>query len=196
MPARLANGNTAPSSHSRDGVKENELARDHHAPRRPLSQAGGADDNPRRTDRGRARGRHPRHGGRDRFGINTRKRLFNCRGCGARGDVITLVMIAKDASFAGAVTELANETMAPDARPAAAAPGSAKSDSGYERPTRKQPVFGISASRLPARSPNAACVGRAPTAARYRRRSAVRYVRISCPASRPSNGANEKKDRQ
>jgi hypothetical protein len=33
--------------------------------------------------------------------------VFNCRGCNARGDVIALVMIAKGASFAEAVAELA-----------------------------------------------------------------------------------------
>jgi len=49
----------------------------------------------------------PRCGGRDRFAVNTRKRVFNCRGCGARGDVIDLVMLARGASFAEAVAELA-----------------------------------------------------------------------------------------
>lgn len=52
-------------------------------------------------------GPRPRCGGRDRFGVNTRKRVFNCRGCNARGDVIALVMIAKGVSFAEAVVELA-----------------------------------------------------------------------------------------
>jgi DNA primase len=51
----------------------------------------------------------PRCGGRDRFGVNTRKRVFNCRGCGARGDVIALVMIAQGVSFAEAVAELAGQ---------------------------------------------------------------------------------------
>jgi phage/plasmid primase-like uncharacterized protein len=30
-------------------------------------------------------------GGRDRFSINTRKQVFNCRGCGKGGDVLDLV---------------------------------------------------------------------------------------------------------
>jgi hypothetical protein len=33
----------------------------------------------------------PKCGGRDRFSINTRKQLFNCRGCRKGGDVIELV---------------------------------------------------------------------------------------------------------
>jgi phage/plasmid primase-like uncharacterized protein len=33
----------------------------------------------------------PRCGGTDRFSINTRKQLFNCRGCRKGGDVIELV---------------------------------------------------------------------------------------------------------
>ena len=33
----------------------------------------------------------PHCGGKDRFSINTRKRICNCRGCGLAGDVITFV---------------------------------------------------------------------------------------------------------
>jgi DNA primase len=33
----------------------------------------------------------PQCGGDDRFAINTAKQCFNCRGCGAKGDVIDLV---------------------------------------------------------------------------------------------------------
>ena len=33
----------------------------------------------------------PRCGGDDRFAINTKKNVFNCRGCNATGDVIALV---------------------------------------------------------------------------------------------------------
>jgi hypothetical protein len=31
-------------------------------------------------------------GGEDRFAINTKKQVFNCRGCGARGDTIALAV--------------------------------------------------------------------------------------------------------
>lgn len=48
----------------------------------------------------------PHCGGRDRFGVNTRKKVFNCRGCGAKGDVIALVMLAQRLSFAEAVADL------------------------------------------------------------------------------------------
>jgi DNA primase len=33
----------------------------------------------------------PQCGGDDRFAINIKKQIFNCRGCGAKGDVISLV---------------------------------------------------------------------------------------------------------
>ncbi|MGO9428338.1 toprim domain-containing protein [Rhodoblastus sp.] len=48
----------------------------------------------------------PRCGGRDRFSINTRKQLFNCRGCGAKGDVIALLMHVGDCDFPEAVERL------------------------------------------------------------------------------------------
>jgi hypothetical protein len=49
-------------------------------------------------------------GGRDRFAINTRKQVFNCRGCGAKGDVIALVQLALGVGFREAVEELAGAT--------------------------------------------------------------------------------------
>src|SRR5262249_48914629 len=48
-------------------------------------------------------------GGEDRFAINTTKQVFNCRGCGARGDVIALVRFLDDSDFAHAVEALAGE---------------------------------------------------------------------------------------
>ena len=53
-------------------------------------------------------------GGRDRFSINTRKRLFNCRGCQLGGDVIRLVQHLEGCDFASAVAHLAG--VAPVAR--------------------------------------------------------------------------------
>ena len=55
----------------------------------------------------------PRCGGTDRFSLNTRKQLWNCRGCGRGGDVISLLMHATDATFAEAVASLAGESVEP-----------------------------------------------------------------------------------
>ncbi|WP_245999237.1 DUF7146 domain-containing protein [Paracoccus methylarcula] len=41
----------------------------------------------------------PGCGGRDRFGINLSKQIFNCRGCGAKGDQIALVQLALGMGF-------------------------------------------------------------------------------------------------
>ena len=49
----------------------------------------------------------PACGGRDRFGINTAKRVFHCRGSGAGGDVIALVEYLDGCDFKTAVTTLA-----------------------------------------------------------------------------------------
>jgi DNA primase len=41
----------------------------------------------------------PRCGGTDRFGVNTKKVLWNCRGCGVGGDVIEFVEHLDQVSF-------------------------------------------------------------------------------------------------
>jgi DNA primase len=46
-------------------------------------------------------------GGTDRFSINFRKQVFNCRRCEAKGDVINLVMALDDVGFKMAVETLA-----------------------------------------------------------------------------------------
>jgi hypothetical protein len=48
----------------------------------------------------------PRCGGRDRFGVNLRKGLFQCRVCGAKGDGLALVMWDRDLGFLDALTWL------------------------------------------------------------------------------------------
>lgn len=48
----------------------------------------------------------PRCGGTDRFSINTKKQVFNCRGCGIGGDVIALVAHLDDSDFIGACEAL------------------------------------------------------------------------------------------
>ena len=51
----------------------------------------------------------PRCGGDDRFAVNTAKQIFNCRGCGAKGDVIDLVMFLDGCDFHAARVTLAGE---------------------------------------------------------------------------------------
>jgi hypothetical protein len=67
----------------------------------------------------------PACGGRNRFAINVRKQLWNCRGCGKGGDVISLVQLAAGVGFLEACRELAGERpraapQRPVERPAAA----------------------------------------------------------------------------
>jgi AAA domain/CHC2 zinc finger len=64
----------------------------------------------------------PRCGGDDRFGVNTSKQVFNCRGCGAKGDVIDLVKFLDGCDFVRAVTTLAGEPPAKANGKAQAAP--------------------------------------------------------------------------
>ncbi len=49
----------------------------------------------------------PRCGGDDRFSINTKKQVWNCRGCASGGDVIKLVEHLDGSDFKGAVETLA-----------------------------------------------------------------------------------------
>ena len=49
----------------------------------------------------------PRCGGDDRFAVNIVKQVFNCRGCGAKGDVIDMVQHLDGADFIAAATTLA-----------------------------------------------------------------------------------------
>ncbi|MCA0851221.1 DUF7146 domain-containing protein [Salipiger thiooxidans] len=51
----------------------------------------------------------PDCGGNDRFAINTQKNVFGCRKCGAGGDGLALVQLAKGCDFAAALTYLAGE---------------------------------------------------------------------------------------
>jgi phage/plasmid primase-like uncharacterized protein len=48
-------------------------------------------------------------GGRDRFGVNIRKQVFNCRRCGAKGDVIALVQHLDGCGFVGAIITLTGD---------------------------------------------------------------------------------------
>ena len=51
----------------------------------------------------------PKCGGEDRFAINTKKQVFNCRGCGERGDTIAFVQFLDDSDFAHACETLTGE---------------------------------------------------------------------------------------
>ena len=51
----------------------------------------------------------PKCGGDDRFAVNTKKQVFNCRGCSARGDVIAFVQFLDHSDFARAVEALTGE---------------------------------------------------------------------------------------
>lgn len=57
----------------------------------------------------------PDCGGRDRFAINTRKQVFNCRGCGAGGDVIALTQLIDKSDFRAACEHLTGQP-APDGK--------------------------------------------------------------------------------
>ena len=49
----------------------------------------------------------PKCGGDDRFAINVKKQLFNCRGCKTGGDIIDFVRWLDDVGFVEACTTLA-----------------------------------------------------------------------------------------
>jgi phage/plasmid primase-like uncharacterized protein len=49
----------------------------------------------------------PKCGGDDRFSINVKKGVWNCRGCGVGGDVIDLVQWLDGVDFIPAATTLA-----------------------------------------------------------------------------------------
>jgi hypothetical protein len=53
-------------------------------------------------------------GGDDRFSINTRKQVWNCRGCGKGGDIIDLVQHLEGCDFERAITTLVGERSAVD----------------------------------------------------------------------------------
>jgi len=53
----------------------------------------------------------PRCAGRDRFAVNVRKQVFNCRGCRAGGDVIALVQFLDRCSFREACAKLTGESL-------------------------------------------------------------------------------------
>jgi phage/plasmid primase-like uncharacterized protein len=63
--------------------------------------------------RGERVGPCPRCGGRDRFSINVKKQIWNCRGCTAGGDIIALVQHLDNCDFRTAVQTLAGDERKP-----------------------------------------------------------------------------------
>jgi CHC2 zinc finger len=51
----------------------------------------------------------PMCGGTDRFSVNTKKQVFNCRGCGQSGDVIDLVQTLDGCGYLDAIAHLAGD---------------------------------------------------------------------------------------
>ena len=76
----------------------------------------------------------PRCAGRDRFAVNARKRLFNCRGCADGGDVIRLVEHIERCSFSMAVGKLAGDRW----RPSTGGEPVTAADTGKAVPDRSQ----------------------------------------------------------
>jgi Toprim domain/CHC2 zinc finger len=71
-------------------------------------------------------------GGRDRFSINTKKQVWNCRGCRTGGDVIKLVEHLDGVEFKQAIEKLAGaqETGAAGPSEARMAPSPSRADNG------------------------------------------------------------------
>jgi hypothetical protein len=60
----------------------------------------------------------PRCGGRDRFSVNVRKQLFNCRGCGVGGDAIALARHLRGCSYVEAASLIGREARQRPSKPA------------------------------------------------------------------------------
>jgi putative DNA primase/helicase len=85
-------------------------------------------------------------GGTDRFGINVRKQIFNCRGCGAKGDVIALVQHLDGGDFATAIETLVGNTARATPR---AKPMSARRDDGSDDKHRESKAEWLWSQRKP-----------------------------------------------
>ena len=74
----------------------------------------------------------PRCGGHDRFSINVKKQIWNCRGCAVGGDVITLVQHLDCADFTAAVQILAGGRPARVSAPSSVAAYRTEEEEDYE----------------------------------------------------------------
>jgi phage/plasmid primase-like uncharacterized protein len=80
-------------------------------------------------------------GGDDRFSVNVRKQVWNCRGCGVGGDIVALVKHLEGCEFKAAVETLAGDCR-PE-RPARAPPPAAPKtdDEEYERDQHRKAAW-------------------------------------------------------
>jgi hypothetical protein len=76
-------------------------------------------------------------GGTDRFSVNVKKQVWNCRGCGVGGDVIALVQHLDRTGFVTAVQMLAGERISFPAAPMVAPAGSAAAEDYEQEQHRK-----------------------------------------------------------
>src|SRR5262249_10103338 len=94
----------------------------------------------------------PKCGGTDRFAVHTGKQIFNCRGCQRGGDIIALVRLLDDCTFAAAVEALTGE---PPRKAAASRPRHTNADDYETRQAAKaawlwsqrRPIAGTPAER-------------------------------------------------
>jgi hypothetical protein len=85
-------------------------------------------------------------GGRDRFGVNLDKQVWNCRGCAGRGDVIDLVQHLDDVPFTAAIELLTGEK--PRRKPTRKFTTRSASDADRERRQREKASW-LWSRRLP-----------------------------------------------
>jgi phage/plasmid primase-like uncharacterized protein len=88
----------------------------------------------------------PTCGGSDRFGVNVRKQIWNCRQCGVGGDVIKLAQQLDGSDFKDAIETLVGNTAraAPRAKPT-----SAKRDDGNDDEQRASKAAWLWSQRKP-----------------------------------------------
>jgi hypothetical protein len=79
-------------------------------------------------------------GGTDRFSVNVKKQVWNCRGCALGGDVIALVQHLDRTGFVTAVQILAGERVSYPAPPMVARAGSAAAED-YEREQHRRAAW-------------------------------------------------------
>ena len=110
-------------------------------------------------------------GGKDRFSVNIKKQLWNCRGCGKGGDVIGLAQHAGGATFVEAVAALSGERgSVSNLRRESAIPATRTMMSVVG--ARRRAGCGLSGSRWRALSRKRTSGRRAATEGRYRPRLA------------------------
>jgi len=96
----------------------------------------------------------PRCGGTDRFSINIKKRVFNCRGCQQCGDVISLVQFLDGCNFRQAIEILTGQqTDSPNHRPQQREAGQRSVTDDYECKQHYKAIHLWRASQVAAGTP-------------------------------------------